>query len=139
MISSRDVIFDESETLRLNIKDVRWNDSDDYEVVTLHESDNDEDDEITSSFINEEYYSHDFEDCTQGFDVDNNSEDEETTKRRLNRRSNRRSQESKLKFNRSRSSSRNIEEINQNRWQNHSDLSSNDTISNRDTRKKHSS
>ena len=114
MIISRNVTFDQSRTLRLDIKDARWDDNDDHEVVTLHESDNDEDDEITSSFMNEEYYSHDFDDCSQDFDVDNNSKDEETT--RLNRRSNRRSQESELKSNRSRSSSRNIEENDQNRW-----------------------
>ena len=62
--------------------------------------------------MNEEYYSHDFDDCSQGFDVDSNSEDEDT---RLNRRSNRRSQESELKPNRSRPSSRNIGENDQNR------------------------
>ena len=89
--------------------------------------------------MNEDHYSHDFDDCSQGFDVDSNSKNEETIKRRLNRRSNRRSQESELKSNRSGPSSRNIEENDQNRWQNHSDLSSNDTISGRDTRKKHSS
>ena len=139
MIIFKDVIFDESKTLRLNIKDARWDDYDDHEVATLYKDNNndDEDDEITSFFMNEEYYSHDFDDCSQDFDVDNNSKDEETT--RLNRRSNRRSQESELKSNRSRSSSRNIEENDQNRWQNHSNLSSDDTISDRDTRKKHSS
>ena len=87
--------------------------------------------------MNEKYFSHDFDDCSQNFDVDNNSKND--VKRRLNRRSNRRSKESELKSNRSRSSSRNIEENDQNRWQNHSNLSSNDTISDRDTRKKHSS
>ena len=79
MIISRNVTFDESEMLRLNIKDARWDDNDDYKVVTLHKDD-DEDDEMTSSFMNEKYYSHDFDSCSQDFDVDNNSEDEETTR-----------------------------------------------------------
>ena len=115
MIISRNVTFDESETLRLDIKNARWNDNDEHEVVTLLKNDNDEDDEITSLFMNEEYFSHDFDDCSQSFDADSNTENDETMKRRLNRRSNRRSQESKLKSNRPRPSSRNIEENDQNR------------------------
>ena len=65
MIISRNIIFDELETLRLNIKDVRWNDNDNHEVVTLHKNYiDDENDEITLLLINEEYFSHDFDDCS---------------------------------------------------------------------------